>query len=116
MSLELKNVIGAFMLGSAIMYGVRFGHKKVCRPTRKNKSFTKSNVDQPQNLKPEIKSFKLQKINYKTENFSQYDDVEGAYIDRGNTNSLIRSLAHILWYTTKSKKNMRLIILNFITS
>jgi hypothetical protein len=125
MSLDLTNVIGSFMLGSAIVYaGVsQFGHaKQPClnhvSQTRKNvKSIIKTKRN-PVLLNPiqyPLKStnlFQLQLIRpdgNKIENFTKYKKIESAYIDRGNhldgdrNRWLILSLAHILWYAQKSK-------------
>jgi len=122
MTLDLKNVIGSFMLGSAIMYaGVNLlGHKKVCsNATRKNvksilKSRTKNlnqnqpklstNLNQPK-LSTHLNHPILQFTLVKTTNTIQ-NNTFGAYFERGNmlnndTNRcLILSLAHILWVKT----------------
>jgi hypothetical protein len=110
MSLDLKNVIGSFMLGSAIMYaGVSLlGHQntpcltKTVR-TRKNipllTSSTKRYVPKPILKSRKDNIFPLVETSIDTMN--QNKDTIGAYLDKGT--SLIVSLAHILWYKSDKK-------------
>ena len=110
MTLDLKNVIGSFMLGSVIMYA--FNQNTPCvsksaKVTLKLNSTKKSDLRFNKTLKNQ-RTFTLTLIQHPSENndnrtkFNNFINIEGAYIDRKyNGQSLIIALAHILWYKQK---------------
>ena len=120
MSLDLKNVIGSFMVGSAIMYAAvnMIPQNTACVKSKVALNSTKkSNLRLNKTLKtqrtlqpmPERilnqRSFTLTFIQHPPKNYKNRNDninIEGAYIDRGKKpNSLITALVHIIWYNQK---------------
>jgi len=110
MSLDLKNVIGSFMLGSAIVYtAVKLIPQKNTCVSTKSKVALKLNSTKKSDLRLKTQpTFALILQPSNLHDKKTFDiNMEGAYIDRntGSIHSLITALAHVVWYKQKQSND-----------